>query len=266
MKNIKKIIVLVCLLIQEIYSNVKIFKRNEKKRYLTIKKSVNEELKNKISQIDYESSNNIVQACFRYLFDTDIKIIYSENKTIIYDKLIKDSDFMNFFTKLVIVEKVFILSTSKRKLYEHFFGDIRAILMSYTLYKEKNVDINKVLNFLSFFLKGSKINDLNENISEYKLKQIEMITTGIKFKKLVLSVNNIDYNPTTTKKKEFNCFNIIKSMNNRIRIKYDSGKNHKHTNGHSSPKTHNRREYYKTLRNGKSKLINATIVNANKAS
>lgn len=265
MKNIKEIIVLVCLFIQEIYSNVKKFKRNEKKRYLRIKKSVNEELKNKISQIDYKSSNNIVQACFRYLFDTDMKIIYSENKTIIYDKLIKDSDFMNFFTKLVIVEKVFILSTSERKQYEHFFGDIRAILMSYTLYKEKNVDINKVLSFLSFFLKGSQFNDLNENISEYKLKQIEMIATGIKFEKLA-NVNNSDYNPTTAKKKEFNCFNIIKSMKNRIRIKYISGKNHKHVGGHKSPETHFRNEHYKILRNGERRLIKGTIVNANKAS
>jgi hypothetical protein len=264
MKNIKEIIVLVCLFIQEIYLNVKIFKRNEKKRYLTIKKSVNEELKNKIAQIDYESSNNIVQACFRYLFNTDMKIIYSQNKTIIYDKLIKDSNFMNFFTKLVIVEKVFILSASKRKLYEHFFGDIRAILMSYALYKEKNVDINKVLSFLSFFLKGSKINDLSENISEYKLKQIEMITTGLKFERLVLSVNNNDYIPITTKKKEFNCFNIIKSMKNRIRIKYDSGKNHKHTNGHKSPKIHVRIAHEQTLRNGAKKWIPEIIVNENK--
>lgn len=269
MKDIVKLISFIVVFVETVLSSIKDLKKIDKKRYISIKRNVNNELKKKISLINdypfFGMEENTISHCFVSLFDIEVNVIISENKSIQYDKLIKDNEFMRFFTKLIIFEKTFYsnLSNEHKIFFNSCFSDVRAILMSYSLYKEKKVNMNKMLSFLSFFLKGSKITILNENVSAYKLKQIEMITTGIKSEKLVSSVNNSNYNPKS-KDNLASSFDIVESMKNRIRIKYISGKNHKHIDGHKSPETHLRKGHFKRLRNGEIRWISETIVNGDK--
>ncbi|RXJ98799.1 hypothetical protein CRU98_08520 [Arcobacter sp. CECT 8986] len=271
MKNVKNLIVIIVQFITQLSIDVKKLKNFDKKFYLSLKKTVNDELKRKILTIDtnscYNMDDNLVSFCFMNLFKTEVEVYMSDNKSIIYDKLIKDNEFMIFFTKLVIFEKVNFnsnLQSEFRNFYKLCFGDIRAIVMSYALIKEKNLTTQKMLNFLSFFLKGSSIDILNTNISDSKLKQIEMITTGVKFEKMIDIANNSD-SVNTSNQKSKTVFDITDSMSNRIRIKYISGKNYKHTNGHKSPETHIRNGHFKCLRNGEIRWIPETIVNGGKA-
>lgn len=253
-------------LIVLIKNTIRIYKKNNKKKFIKYSKSVKTNLENKIEEmkIDINSGNNtsnLLSNVLGYVLQTKSTFFIKTDNVIDIEQIKKDKSFMVFYKNIVIVENIIKENEYKKEfleLYNMFFGDIRSIVMSYFLITENNITDTKLMNTLSYFFKNSKIEIIFSQVSEDVEERINQITSGIKYEK-EKPVNNNDYEGKRNYKK-LNKFDILQYLSTRITIKYISKKEYKHM-FHKRPIEHKRRGHWRSLKNGNSIWIEEKIIN-----
>lgn len=223
-------------ILRDIYNNikqkVKSIKKTDKKTYIKISKNLEDKLEKRnesfieISEINYDYYS--LSYDFLYNLLEQNQFVVKDSKIIDIECLKKDKNFMLFFRNIVVfndyLEKnSFFYSKIELFMYDTFFRDISSLVLSYFIINEENITYTKIMNVLSFFLKGSTIITKPFYISENIDKKIKQIITGIKYEKEKKTVNNDDYEGKRDyeKSKEFN---LLQFLSTRITIKYTSEK------------------------------------------
>lgn len=158
-------------------------------------------------------------------------------------KIYKDKKFLGYYMK--ILASLSILENKTNSLDDAirvFFGSLQRVIMTYFLLNEKNITTAKARKLLSFIYNEDSLiefSNTNSKIDSY----INQIISGVK--EVVIKDNLIENtNKNTEKRKDID---ILTSINNSIRIKYQTTKQGKHLN-HKSPICHVRKSHIRTLK------------------
>lgn len=173
-------------------------------------------------------------------------------------KILKDKCFLNYYFKVLASIEVL----KKKNSYNDtqitmFFGSLQRVIMSYFLIKEKNISREKTRKLLSFIYSESSeiyVSIRNDKIDTY----LEQIKTGVKN---VVIKDNVKHNNISYTKNDN--IDILTTISNSIRIKYQSSKNGIHST-HKSPITHIRKAHTRTLKCGKVIQVKSSTINPNK--
>jgi len=264
--------------VQIIYKEtLSILKDNEKidkQQMKQVKKQVNNKINTLEKNVKFFDQHNNNQLTQIFLFESldvlkeltlsPLWISYLEYVDV--KQLVKDKIFLIFLKHNMMIDIVykfqkeniecFDTQTEYAKNLRTYFGDMRSLVLSYFLIKEKNITKIKIQNISSFVLKGSTINGTSYLYTNKQLV-LNQLTTGIKYEKIKESVNNTTNTRPYTKS---NKFNILDSVKNTIRIKYLSKQAYKHQ-FHKSPIEHERQGHYRTYKNGKKVWIQQLTIN-----
>lgn len=255
-------------ILRDIYNNikqkVKKIKKTDKKTYKKVSRNLEYKLeKRNESFIEINEKNNDYYSLsydFLYNLLEKNRFIVKDSKIINIECLKKDKNFMLFFENSVVFidyldKNSFLYSKVELFMYHTYFRDISSLVLSYFIINENNITYTKIMNVLSFFLKGSNIITKPFYISENIDKKIKQITTGIKYEKEKKTVNNDDYEGKRDYEKS-NKFNLLQFLSTRIIIKYTSEKKPQ-----KKKTTHYREGTTRTYKSGLVVNVRGCIVN-----
>lgn len=255
-------------ILRDIYNNikqkVKSIKKTDKKTYIKVSKNLEDKLEKRNENFIEISEINCDYYSLSYDFLFNLlernQFVVKDSKIIDIGCLKKDKNFMLFFKNILVfndyLEKnSFFYSKIELFVYDTFFRDMSSLVLSYFIINENNITYTKIMNVLSFFLKGSNIITKPFYISENIDKKIKQITTGIKYEKEKKTVNNDDYEGKRDYEKS-NKFNLLQFLSTRITIKYTSEKKPQ-----KKKTTHYREGTTRTYKSGLVVNVRGCIVN-----
>lgn len=246
-----------------VMNKVKEIKKDNKNLYKKTSKNLNNILEEKCEKISDISIYNIgkytlLQDFLDYILDFTLISVH-DCRNIDITNLKKDNEFMKYFKNIMVFTTYVELNykyylDTQIYVYNTFFNDIRSIILSYFIFKEPNITDTKIMNVLSFFLKGSTIITEPFDLTNDIENKINQITTGVKYEKQK-PVNNDTYNPKREYNKS-NRFNLMTYISNRITIKYIIEKKPQ-----KKKTIHKRRETWRHYENGLVVYVKGCIVN-----